>query len=270
MLRLREWFITRKEYLTFTFVVIVSLFLLFSNNQAPAIQTIQAWSMDGAGLLLEKLSIVKRLNALYKENLRLRRENAQLMLENSRLKEAWLENQRLRNMLAFKTKSAWNLVPAMVTGIGENTFVQSIVLSVGKKDGIEKNMPVVTAQGLVGKIFNVSKNYSTAQLLLDRNFKVSAMVQRSRVKGIVNWYQGNLVELREVPKRSDVQLGDGIITSGYSAIFPKGIRIGEVIKVEKNLPGMFIRILVKPSVDFTRLEEVFVVRHWLNNQADGA
>ena len=122
-------------------------------------------------------------------------------------------------------------------------------------------MAVVTAQGLAGKVLQVGNNHSTAELLLDRNFRVSALVQRSRVSGIVKWIEGESVVLSQVPKRSDVKIEDQVITSGLSLIFPGGLKIGKVTSVEEEEKGMFMTITLKPAVDFTKLEEVFVIRN---------
>jgi rod shape-determining protein MreC len=240
--------------------VLFSLVLIFTNDTTQ-LQTVRAWTFEGFGLLLDKLTFFREATSLYQENRWLRQKNTELMLQNSRLKEAWLENQRLRQMLAFKSESQLDLTPAKVIGIGGNEFIHSVILSVGSVDGVRKNMPVVTAQGLVGKIYSEGSNYATAQLLLDRNSKVSAMIQRSRVTGIINWYGGNQLILVGVPKRSDVKVGDAVVTSGYSSIFPGGLKIGLVTRITEEVQDMFMKIIVKPVVDFTKLEEVFVIKN---------
>lgn len=267
MRRLHEWFIHRKEYLAFLSAVIFSLILIFTND-VNQMQTVTAWTIEGFGTLLEKLSFFREITSLHEDNHWLRQKNAELMLENSKLMEALLENKRLREMLAFKSESQLELIPAKVIGKGGNEFIQSIILSVGSVDSLQRNIPVVTAQGLVGKLNNLSHNYATAHLLLDRNFKVSAMIQRSRVTGIINWYGGNQVILAAVPKRSDVKVGDAVVTSGYSSIFPEGLKIGIVIRIIEDTPDMFMTIIVKPAVDFTKLEEVFVIKNRQSSISD--
>ncbi|NIR51176.1 rod shape-determining protein MreC [candidate division KSB1 bacterium] len=259
MRRFSEWFVNRKENLTFLAAIIFSIALIFS-NESFQIQTVKVWTLDGFGFVLGRIAAVNRFASVYEQNQRLRLSNAKLMLENSKLNEALLENQRLRNLLEFKSESALNLVPAKVVGRGQNGFINSIILDAGKANDLTKNLPVVTAQGVVGKLFNVASHHSTAQLLLDRNFRVSATIQRSRVRGIIKWFEGNRVTLAEVPKRSDVKVGDMVVTSGFSALFPSGLEIGRVVKVTEAKQDMFMNILVQPAVDFSRLEEVFVVK----------
>jgi rod shape-determining protein MreC len=259
MNRLNEWVINRRDLFTLLAAILFSIGLLLSNDGLQ-IQTIQSWTLDGFGFFLEKVSFLSEVNAVREENEVLRRNNTELLLSNSRLKEALAENLRLRELLDFKETSRLELIPAKVIGKANNGFINSIVLASGSADSIHKNMAVVTAQGLVGKIFSVSERHATTQVLLDRNFRVSAMVQRSRVNGIIKWHEGSRVILAEVPKRSDVAAGDTVVTSGLSFIFPGGLLIGKVLSCVENEPSMFMEIVVEPAVDFSRLEEVFVIR----------
>ena len=259
MRRLNEWVTYRRDFFTLLAAILFSIGLLLS-NEGFQIQTIQAWTIEGFGFFFEKISALNQYKSLREENGRLRQRNTELMLTNSRLKEALSENIRLRELLNFKNTSRLELVPAKVVGKADNGFIHSIILASGSADSIQKNMAVVTAQGLVGKVFNVSEQHATTQILLDRNFRVGAMVQRSRVNGIIKWHEGNYVEFSEVPKRSDVLVGDTLVTSGFSFIFPGGLPIGRVVERREVEQSMFMDIIVEPSVDFSRLEEVFVIR----------
>ncbi|MFQ5640566.1 MAG: rod shape-determining protein MreC [bacterium] len=261
MPRLNEWFFGRKDALSLLLALVFSLILLFSNENQQ-IQALRALSLDGFGFFLSKVAAFNDLYDLYDENKKLRLENASLMLENSRLNEAFLENLRLRELLGFKSESHLELIPAKVIGKENNGLINTIILAAGKDDSLHKNMAIVTAQGLVGKLLDVGVHHSAAQLLLDRNFRVSAMVQRSRVMGIIKWSEGNRVFLSEVPKRSDVDVEDVVVTSGFSTIFPAGLEIGRIIKVENEQElSMFMNILIEPAVDFAKLEEVFVIKN---------
>ncbi|MFQ5601656.1 MAG: rod shape-determining protein MreC [bacterium] len=254
-----DLFIKQKEYLTLLAAVVLSLALIFSND-GHQIRSIKTWALGGFGFMLEKASVVSRFNAIYQENRWLRQQNAQLMIENSKLREARFENDRLKQLLDFKSESQLDLVPAKVIGAGHNGFIKSVIITAGNKDSLVKNMAVVTSQGLVGKLFSVGQRHSVAQLLLDRNFRVSAMIQRSRVTGIIEWQQGEHVILSGVFKRADVKVGDLVTTSGYSSIFPAGLIIGHVAECTKDERELFLNIVVQPSVDISKLEEVFVIR----------
>jgi rod shape-determining protein MreC len=112
---------------------------------------------------------------------------------------------------------------------------------------------------LVGKVVDVFEKSSLVQLLMDRNCPVSAMIQRTRVSGILNYHGGNTFRLENVPWRMDVRQGDQIISSGMGDLFPKGLHLGRVIGVRSNERSLFKEISVEPSVDFNSLEEVFVI-----------
>lgn len=255
----REWFVDRKDFVTLLVSVVLSLFLIFSNENSQ-IHILRAWALAGLGIVLNEVTSVQKYSDVHAQNEWLRDQNAALMLENSMLKEAAHENARLRKMLQFKTRSRLHLVPARVVGRNETGFINSIVLNIGALDSIAANLTVVTAQGLAGKVYHVDAHFAIAELLLDRNFRVGAMVQRSRVMGIIRWAAGSGVVLAEVPKRSDVVVGDSVVTSGLSTIFPGGLTIGRVVDVSEAGQGMFMNVAVQPAVNFSKLEEVFVVK----------
>lgn len=204
-------------------------------------------------------SRLTHLMDLEKENEELQQKAARLFLENSLLKEAERENERLRELLGFQDRSQFQLVPAEVIGWNPDRNVNSILINIGHVGGIRRNMPVITPDGLVGKVCRVMPYVSVVQLLLDPNCRVSSVVQRSRVFGIVEWEKGTLCLLRNIPVMSDVREGDTIVTSGMGGIFPKGLRVGSVQSVTEEKWGLFKKVTVNPEVDFTHLEEVFVL-----------
>ncbi|RMF63262.1 MAG: rod shape-determining protein MreC [Calditrichaeota bacterium] len=259
MRRFSEWFISRKENLTLVTALLLSVALLISNENPP-LRVLRVWSLEGFGLILERVSFLTQWKALRQENQLLRVKSAELLVENSALREAAAENLRLRQLLGLKYAVTWDLVAAKVIGREARGAVNSIILAVGKRDSVDKNMVVVTADGLVGKLISVAQNYSTCQLMTDRNFRISAMVQRSRATGIVRWWSGSQLQMVDVVKRADVKAGDLVVTSGVSPIFPGGLPLGHVSEVDRESQDMFTRVLVAPAVDFSLLEEVFVIR----------
>jgi rod shape-determining protein MreC len=121
-------------------------------------------------------------------------------------------------------------------------------------------MPVITDKGLVGKIVAVSAGYSIAQILLNKDLKISAKDQRSRVDGIVGWEGSDRLLMKNVSKSSDVLVGDVIITSEYSNVFPQGIPVGYVTSVG-TVDNLFKKIEIECFVNFETLEEVFILRY---------
>jgi rod shape-determining protein MreC len=259
MRRVHEWLTAWRDHLALGLVIVTSVALMLANDRSQ-VWTMRAGFIEMYGFFQEKLSWFQELQDVRQENQELRRISTALLLENSRLREAYLENQRLRSILGFKSRSQMDLIPARVIGRQSNGLINAIVLDAGEKDGIHKNMPLVTAKGLVGRVYEATEHNALGQILTDRNFKVSARIQRSRVTGILSWVGGNRCELRDVPLRSDVRVGDVVVTSGYSSIYPPGIKIGVVTKVNAEGTGLFMDVEVVPQVDFGTLEEVCAIR----------
>ncbi len=253
-----------KEYLILTFFVVISLILIF-NNDNTQIRFLRAFAIGFVGTLQSGVSAVPNVFELQNENKYLREKNIELANEVASLKEAKLENIRLSKLLTLKDKNILGVISAKIVNKSLVQTRNTITINAGENDSIKVNMPVVTDDGLVGKIVGVSKNYSIAQILYNKDLRISAKVQRSRVDGIFTYDGvGNLV-LTNVPKAADVNPGDLIITSEYSNLFPGGIPLGTVLETG-NLDNLFKKITVKPSVNFNILEEIFVVKSQPNKE----
>jgi rod shape-determining protein MreC len=248
-----------KEYIVFSFLVIISLILIFQNDNVQ-IKFMRGIAVSVIGVVQSGFSLIPNMFQLEKENKLLRETNINLSNEVSQLKESRLENLRLSGLLEFKERTKYSVVSARIIG---KTLIQTrnnITLDAGQKHSIRTGMPVITDRGLVGKIVATSSNFSIAQILLNKDLKVSAKDQRSRVDGIISWEGEDKVLMKNVSKSADVIAGDVIITSEYSNHFPAGIPIGFVTSVgtEDNL---FKKIEIECFVNFQTLEEVFVLKH---------
>jgi rod shape-determining protein MreC len=213
---------------------------------------------------------IKQLQGVYQENKKLQQKVIKLTLENSELKEEHLENSRLRALLEFRSGLEYQVIPAEVVAAEPNRpwGRGSVLVNKGKEEGIKRNMPVLNLYGLVGKIEEVFPHRSTVQLMLDPDFRVSALDQRSRVFGIIKPYpgQGMLLNLDNVPLGEDVQIGDEVISAGWGGIFPAGLKIGIISNIGEGslskttgYSGVFQEIEVIPSVYFNSLEELFAL-----------
>ena len=200
-----------------------------------------------------------RLNRLSEENRFLRQRNLELSVQVQKRREAELENLRLRNLLGFKSKEAFFYLPAEVVAKDVDRMINALLINVGTNDGVRERMPVATAEGLVGKVFEVFPSTSIVQLLLDRNCRVSAVVQsKARAFGIIEWIGGERYRLA-VPLRSTVQKGDWVVSSGMGGVFPKGLTIGTVEQIGPERMGLLQELIVASSVRFSQVEEVFVL-----------
>jgi rod shape-determining protein MreC len=253
-----------KEYIIFSSIVLVCLIMIFQNENVQ-VRFMRGAAVSIIGSIQSTFSIIPNIFQLERENKQLRETNNTLSNEVSQLKESKLENIRLTGMLEFKQRNNYRMVTAKIVG---KTLIQTrnnVTLNVGEKDSVKTGMPVITDRGLVGKIVATSANYSIAQILLNKDLKISAKDQRSRVDGILSWDGENKLQLKNVSKSSDVLVGDVVITSEYSNHFPAGIPIGYALTTG-TVDNLFKKIEVEPFVNFETLEEVFVLRYLSNEE----
>ena len=255
--RLYEYATLFKEYFLLALFLLLSTALLARNN-TDQVRAIRSGTLAATGMLQEVVRVCTGYFALRHENRVLRELNLSLSDEVNRLRESRLENIRLRQMLGLKERPAFPYISARVVGAQLQTGRNTLTIDAGERNGVRMTMPVVTDRGLAGKVIATSTGFSVVQTLMHKDIRVSARVQRSRVNGIIRWSAGRMLQLMHVPKTLDVQTGDMIITSEFSSIFPPGIRIG-VVSATRQIPGELFQVVdVIPSVDFDRLEEVFV------------
>lgn len=213
------------------------------------------------GTISDYLNDVMDVREIRAENLILHQQVAELLAENNRLRSQAMENERLRKMLEFKEQTPYNLISAKVVARDPSNWTNTIILDVGEADGVKKDMAVVTHQGLVGHVISVTGRTCRVLLLLDSRSAVGARVERSRDLVIVEGIEGNeeFSWLKPLIRDVDVMEGDRIVSSGLGPIYPGEILIGEVKEVITDVHSMTKYAMVKPSVDFLRLEEVFVI-----------
>jgi rod shape-determining protein MreC len=174
--------------------------------------------------------------------------------------ETLLEKERLRKLLEFRDQAALPVTGARIIGFDFSIWFKCAFLDKGTNDGIKLGMPVINAAGIVGRLVECYPNYSKVLLLIDRSSAVDAIDQRNRLRGILEGIGTNRCFLRFVHKNQDVQVGDIILASGLGGVYPQGMILGSVVAVDKKVPGIFQEIEVEPAVDFTRLEEVLIVK----------
>lgn len=195
----------------------------------------------------------------FKENIKLKNEISALQQKINAAEEMFIENQRLKNLLAFRQDSPLSLLPAKVIARDPDNWSSAVIIDKGKRDGVRPSMAVITERGLVGKVAEAGNSTSKIMLLIDPNLSVSAMLQRSREEGLVSGTLGKLLIMRYLSADIDIKLSDVVITSGLSRIYPKGIIIGRVAEVETQFSGSSHFAMVKPQVNFSSLEEVMVI-----------
>ena len=184
---------------------------------------------------------------------------AYLAQEVTRLKEASIENERLRGLLKFKRKTPYKVIPARVIARDSTNWYSTIVIDKGSNHNIYKDMPLIAPSGLVGRIIDVSSTLSRGMLIVDPNSRVGAMVQRSREDGVIEGSLRGLCRMKYVSIDADIREGDLVISSGMGGIFPKGLIIGRIKKIETEPKGLHLYAWIEPMVNFSKLEEVLCV-----------
>ena len=200
-----------------------------------------------------------RLIDAHNENLRMKDEISSLKMENFRYRELLATHNRLQKLLQFKETTDYQVLAAQVIGRDPSGWFKSVIIDKGGRSGIKINMPVVNSDGVVGRLVSVSYNYAKVLLVIDQNSAVDCIIQRSRDNGIVKGLSSKVCVLDYVLKTSDVRVGDVVVTSGLGRVFPKGIPVGEVIEVRDPPGDLFKDVKIRPSVDFSKLEELLVI-----------
>lgn len=257
--RLYDIIFAFREYVILVLCAALSLVFL-ALNDTPQVKRIRTIATVLFGSVQQSARFITDYTNLRDENALLRRINVELSDEATQLREARLENYRLRSLLGLKDRIPYRLIAGEVVGKTLQFQRNTLTLNIGRSDGVEPLMPVISDGGLVGIITDVTDGYAVVNILLNIDFRVSAKVQRSRVDGIVSW-TGRTLQLRNISKTMDVREGDVLLTSSYSNIFPEDIRIGVVNRASDQPGSLFKEVQITPGVDFTRLEEVFVVDH---------
>jgi rod shape-determining protein MreC len=196
---------------------------------------------------------------LEKENRALKQKIAELQEESHRMKETKLTNERLRQLLEFREKNSPSMIGAEVIGQDPSSWFKSVIIDKGERDGVKKGMAVISTAGVIGQVLKTAPHFATVLLLTDYNSAIDSIVQRTRAKAIVEGKGENRCQLKYLRRAEEVAVGDVVVTSGLSGNFPKGLRVGEIKKVDKKGHGVFQYAELVPSVDMTQLEEVFVI-----------
>jgi len=208
-------------------------------------------------------NFLNELKEISRENIELKKEIQQLIARNAELKELEKENQFLRSSLSLANRWKHQLELADVVGRDFQGLEKYVLVNKGKSAGIKKNMPVIVSKNiLIGKIIEASDDFSKVLLITSFNNKVPALVQESRIGGLVKGIKENLLFMDLVPKDAKVEKDQSVITSGVSEIFPKGLLIGKIVLVESSENEIFQRIEVKPMVEMEKLEQIFIIKSY--------
>ena len=238
---------------------------VISSGVGSVISPLQKIIYNANDKLKESFDFFINFSKVKQENEELAAKNAELenkLVEYNRMKD---ENTTLREMFDYsQANQNYNYLGCNIVGYSGGNISNGYVIDKGTNDGVKKDMIVITPQGLVGKVTKSESSYSIVQTILNENIAVASMVESTRettgiLQGATDNKNKNLAVLSNIPIDSEIKEGDIILTSGLGGMYPKEIRIGEVVSVEIDTVGIMKKAVVKPYVDFNKLEGLFVV-----------
>lgn len=219
---------------------------------------VQRGFTDGASTVRRIWGNYIGLRHLKTENDDLRRQLADAQIAVQRQQALADRARGLEKLLELKDQSTLKLTAAEIIGASATPDFQTLTIDKGTRDGLRPDMAIIAPPGVVGRIVMPTPRAAKVQLLIDRNAAAGALIERSRAQGVVVGEGDDKLRMNFVSESSDIAVGDLVVTSGIDGIYPKGFVIGRVATVEKNGPS-YSRIIVKPAVNFSALEEVLVV-----------
>lgn len=256
-------------------VLVMSVALaFFTSSERPLVVKVEAFWQDllapleyGVTTLVQSgKSVTDRVlnyHHIQTENQALKEQLEELESRVHLLEEYRLENIRLRSILHFESSFAdqYELLGAKVVARHPSNWQQTLTINRGRRDGVREGMAVITPKGVVGRIGTLGERSAEVILILDHEGALGGMIQSTRFPGIVESTGDRNIPLQmvQLPHDSPVKENQTVVTSGLGGIFPKGLRIGYVVDVQPEPNGLMKKALIKPFVDFERIEEVLVI-----------
>lgn len=250
--------IRQRDHVAFFLAVLIS-FTLILTNESSDIAILRGKANDVFAFIYKPMAWLRSMVVVEDEAAVLREKNIQLQLQIESMLDLAAENEQLKNLLNYKRESQMTLLPAKVINKGISSNMSTISIDVGAKQGVERNAPVLTPNGVIGKTVVVGDYSSIVQIITDVNFRLSVQVIPSGARGILRWIYGDLCEIREVQKNSEINVGDRVLTSGFSDIYPKNLPVGEVTGI-RDERGSFQKIVsVRFAENLGSLINIFVI-----------
>ena len=198
------------------------------------------------------------LRRVQAENEDLKRQLAEAQVAVQAQRALAARARGLEQLLALRDRSNVQTTAAAIIGGPVTPDFRTVTIDKGTRDGLRPDMAVIAPAGVVGRVVVPSARSAKVQLLVDRNAAAGVLIERSRAQGVVVGTGAERLQMQFVSDVADVGIGDVVVSSGIDGIYPKGFTVGRVESVEKSGPS-YKRIIVKPAVDFSALEDVLVV-----------
>lgn len=263
MRNLLEFLAKYNHWFVFLILEVVSMVLLFQYNSYQG----SAWFSSAnavTGKLYEWNANVETFFSLTKVNQELTQRNAYLEQEVQKLSDSLVcvtKDSSIYHRDQFALLRNYRLIPAKVVANSIDKPGNLMTIDKGSADGIHKDMGVISGTGVVGIVYLVAEHYAIVIPVLNTKSNISCMIQNRGYFGYLRWKGGvsDLAYLEEVPRHAHFKLGDYVVTSGYSAVFPPGVRVGRILHVFNSADGLSYRVQLRLSTDFARLRDVCVI-----------
>lgn len=263
MRNLLEFLAKYNHWFVFLILEVVSMVLLFQYNSYQG----SAWFSSAnavTGKLYEWDANVETFFSLIKVNQELTQRNAYLEQEVQKLSDSLVsvtKDSSIYHRDQFALLRNYRLIPAKVVANSVDKPGNLMTIDKGSADGIHKDMGVISGTGVVGIVYLVAEHYAIVIPVLNTKSNISCMIQNRGYFGYLRWKGGvsDLAYLEEVPRHAHFKLGDYVVTSGYSAVFPPGVRVGRILHVFNSADGLSYRVQLRLSTDFARLRDVCVI-----------
>jgi len=248
----------RKDIFTLVLSVILSL-LMLSNGEADNVRLLRSKANRFFTILYSPITWIRSLALIEEEAALLREKNLQLAFQIESMSYLLEDNNRLEELLDFQQESKMTILPARVTNMSASPYVSSLSIDIGLESGVEENDPVITPKGIIGKTTIVGDNATIVQLINDVNFRLSVRIKPSGSTGILRWLDGDLYLIKEVQKNANVNIGNKVVTSGFSDIFPNDLPVGEVVNITDERGRFQKSVVVKINENIGSIINLFVI-----------
>ena len=252
-------FLKRKDISTLILSVILSL-LMLSNGESDNVRLLRSKANRFFTILYSPITWIRSMALIEEEAALLREKNLQLSFQVESMRYLLEENNRLEELLDFQRESKMTILPARVIKMGTSPYLSSsLSIDVGLESGVEENNPVITPKGIIGKTTIVGDNAAIVQLINDVNFRLSVRIKPSGSTGILRWLDGDLYLITEVQKNANVNIGDKVVTSGFSDIFPDDLPVGEVVNITDERGRFQKSVVVQINENIGSIINLFVI-----------
>ena len=248
----------RKDIFTLVLSVILSL-LMLSNGEADNVRLLRSKANRFFTILYSPITWIRSLALIEEEAALLREKNLQLAFQIESMRYLLEDNNKLEELLDFQQESKMTILPARVTNMSASPYVSSLSIDIGLESGVEENDPVITPKGIIGKTTIVGDNAAIVQLINDVNFRLSVRIKPSGSTGILRWLDGDLYLIKEVQKNANVNIGNKVVTSGFSDIFPNDLPVGEVMNITDERGRFQKSVVVKINENIGSIINLFVI-----------